>query len=179
MSFAAYIAAACSAFWIDYGWTPLPGGGHEYILQVSSEDIDALRTESIESYVPLEVRDIRRIRITVGNERLPQETTPPQPPLNEAATKSNESPPSPSQAAESRTANYTANPAEEGPAQTSTSASDGTSTDNGWLSSIGIDPLVLAQVGLGVAAAAVIFLTWAHLGMRRRYRALLHRIHGQ
>jgi hypothetical protein len=37
----------------------------------------------------------------------------------------------------------------------------------------GFDDLTLAIIGLGIAAALVVFLAWANLSMRARYRALL------
>ena len=58
---------------VDFGWQTLSGGGIEYIVQVEPQLIDSFRQEGFTSEVPAGLRDIRRIRIEVGNERLPNQ----------------------------------------------------------------------------------------------------------
>jgi hypothetical protein len=172
MSIAAYVAAMLSALWIDYGWQPLASGGNEYIIQVSPELVDTLNSQGIESYVPPGVENIRRIRITVGRESLPQ-TFAKEPETSSPATAKNPTTATPlANNTQERVANYpdesksgTANADNETP--TTSSNADAISQF------FGLDALTLAAIGLGIAAALVVFLVWANLSMRARYRALL------
>jgi hypothetical protein len=173
MSIAVYFAAILSSLWIDYGWQPLAGGGNEYIIQVPPELIDTLHNEGIESYIPPGVENIRRIRVTVGRAVLPQtaatesETSSPpaaadQPAATTLATDN----------AEKRVANY---PNESKRAAVSDNVPSSTAPSNTTPTNeiFGLDRLTLAAIGLGIAAALVVFLAWANLSMRARYRALL------
>jgi hypothetical protein len=151
MSSALLLVLSAWAVLIDYGWQPAGGGGHEYIIQVQPELIDTFRAEGFSSEIPPQVQDIRRIRIVVGDEKLPRE-------LASGATDS------PTKGGEKRTARYLAD--------TSTS---GNSSDAETGESVlwGLDELRLTQIGLALAIAAVLFLIFVHMGTRARYRALL------
>jgi hypothetical protein len=195
MSTAACIVALLSAIWIDYGWRPLAGGGQEYIIQVPPELIDTLSTDGIESYVPSGVGDIRRIRIVVGNETLPQTPveTPVEPPALGNGAASEAAPPDISNASqtdrgngksdtgggEPRTTKYLGEPSSgDGDAGSEPSRGQESGVPSG-VNFLGLDALSLAEVGLGVLAALVVFLVWTHLAMRARYRALLHQMHSR
>jgi hypothetical protein len=59
---------------VQFGWQPLPDGGIEYRVQVEPELLDSFRGEGFTSDIPASLqRDLRRIRITVGNSKLPNE----------------------------------------------------------------------------------------------------------
>ena len=58
---------------VDFGWQTVSGGGIEYLVQVEPELIDSFRQEGFTSEVPAGLRDIRRIRITVGKGQLPNQ----------------------------------------------------------------------------------------------------------
>jgi hypothetical protein len=59
---------------VQFGWQPLSDGGIEYQVQVEPELLDSFRAEGFTSDIPASLqRDLRRIRITVGNSKLPNE----------------------------------------------------------------------------------------------------------
>ena len=66
------LALAVAAVGSDFGWQPLPGGGLEYIIQIEPHLVDRLRegTDFV-SYVPANVKNIRKCRFRVGSEKLP------------------------------------------------------------------------------------------------------------
>lgn len=171
MSTTAYLVAILSALWIDYGWQPLAGGGNEYIIQVPPELIDTLGSEGIESYVPPGVEDIRRIRITVGRESLPQAfAKASETPTRSTNKEANKSSPAENDA-QQRVANY---PDEsKGTAAHNDNASTEPTNGDAISQYFDLDALTLAAIGLGIAGALVVFLVWANLSMRSRYRALL------
>jgi hypothetical protein len=72
---AAFMALGVLASAIDWGWQPMADGGREYIVQVEPQltDIDAFRKEGFSSDIPPQLRDIRRIRIVVGSDPLPNQ----------------------------------------------------------------------------------------------------------
>jgi hypothetical protein len=61
------VLVATTALGIEVGWEPLPGGGHEYTLQLEPQLLKVLEggQEEIFSEVPAGV-DVRRYRIVVG-----------------------------------------------------------------------------------------------------------------
>ena len=61
-------------FGIDSGWDKMSGGGVEYFLQIQPNELERLTQpgESRMSWVPAQVRDIRKITLTVGTETLPR-----------------------------------------------------------------------------------------------------------
>lgn len=88
---AAFMALGILASTIQWGWQKLDDGGEEYVVQVEPQltDLDTFRKQGFVSYVPPGLRDIRRIRIVMGTDPLPNEgdmypvgltpTPPPQP----------------------------------------------------------------------------------------------------
>src|SRR5262245_7361506 len=62
-----------SAQAVMFGWHELPDGGIEYLVQVEPDLLDSFHKEGFISDIPLALRDIRRIRITVGEGRLPNQ----------------------------------------------------------------------------------------------------------
>ena len=152
MSSALLLLLSAWAVLIDYGWQPAGGGGHEYIIQVQPELIDTFRAEGFSSEIPSQVQDIRRIRIVVGDEKLPRETA-----TGERS----------SAGGEQRTARYLADTSTGSPSQ----------SDSGEPVLFGLSTLQLTQIGLALAVAAVLFLVWVHLGTRARYRELLRQSH--
>ena len=67
------VNAALTARAIQTGWQLLPGGGIEYLVQVEPELLDSFHREGYTSDLSPNLRDIRRIRITVGEEKLPNQ----------------------------------------------------------------------------------------------------------
>ncbi|HEV3342563.1 MAG TPA: hypothetical protein VG125_19480 [Pirellulales bacterium] len=68
---------SAAAMGVDYGWQPVAGGGIEYIIQIDPALLDSLKDGSdLFSDLPSSV-NVRRYRITVGNERLPHHGEPP------------------------------------------------------------------------------------------------------
>ena len=62
---------ALSSVGIDAGWEPLKDGGLEYTVQIEPQQLRMLRPGGeLVSEIPPQSRDIRRIRITVGTEKL-------------------------------------------------------------------------------------------------------------
>ena len=73
--YGALIFAATAAVGVDWGYRELPEGGVEYIIQIKPRAWDALVKSGGEvvSEVPSSLRNrVRRYRITVGKQRLPQ-----------------------------------------------------------------------------------------------------------
>jgi hypothetical protein len=69
---------SAAAMGVDYGWQPVAGGGIEYIIQIDPALVDSLKEGSdVFSDLPSSVSNVRRYRITVGNERLPHHGEPP------------------------------------------------------------------------------------------------------
>ncbi len=62
---------AAAAFAVQFGWTPLPDGGNEYVIQVEPQLMSTFEKEGFTSDVPPELRDIRRIRVHVGTDPIP------------------------------------------------------------------------------------------------------------
>jgi hypothetical protein len=183
MTLAAFAFAALSGVLVDYSSRPLAGGGHEYIIQVPPELIDTLRAEGIESYIPPEARDVRKIRIQVGSDPLPPAAGLLETPADEAGANSDaasvarESGSRTDDPDETRThvAQYAS-----GPRGNTTATSDITGQPEsgaGPFDLAGLDATTLLQIALGVAALAILSLVWLHLGMRSRYRELLHRVY--
>ena len=160
MSSALLLVLSAWAVLIDYGWQPAGGGGLEYIIQVQPELIDTFRAEGFSSEIPSQVQDIRRIRIVVGNERLPRET---------ASRADGGAANGGKNGGEERTARYLAD--------ASASGNSGDSTETGESILFGLDKLQLTQIGLALAIAAVVFLVFVHMSTRARYRELLRQSH--
>ncbi len=58
---------------VDFGWQELPGGGIEYLVQVEPSLVDSFRQGGFASDIPPGLRDVRRIRIVVGEKELPNQ----------------------------------------------------------------------------------------------------------
>jgi hypothetical protein len=65
------VPAAANA--VTFGWQELPEGGIEYLVQVEPDLLDSFHKEGFASDIPKGLRDIRRIRIVVGQGRLPHQ----------------------------------------------------------------------------------------------------------
>lgn len=110
MGSALMVALAVLASGIQWGWQSLPDGGREYIVQVEPQltDLESFRKGGFFSDVPPTLRDIRQIRVVVGNEPLPNQgqipAAPAPLPPGVAAAPLNPAPsnPAPSNAAPSR-----------------------------------------------------------------------------
>jgi hypothetical protein len=189
MTIAAHVVMAVATLLIDYGWRALDGGGHEYIIQVPPELIDTLRAEGLESYVPPDVRDVRRIRIQVGSGALAeQEGSGESPasgiseikaakPASRDSAAAAEDLASADDASGTRTAKYPSQSPADAAADSPQTAANEPSDEGAQAQVLDLDLLTLFQIGLGLAAAVIVFLGWLHLSMRARYRALLHRVH--
>ncbi len=65
------LCVAAVALGIDVGWQPLPDGGMEYVIQLEPQTVDLLRSGvDIPSDIPAYLKNLRRLRITVGNATL-------------------------------------------------------------------------------------------------------------
>ena len=67
------LCVAAVALGIDVGWQPLPDGGMEYVIQLEPQTVELLRSRpdvQIPSDIPAYLKDLRRLRITVGNAAL-------------------------------------------------------------------------------------------------------------
>lgn len=68
---------AASAVSISAGWTRLPDGNYEYIIQIEPEAIASLVDgEEFISEVPPDAREVRSYRVRVGRQPLPRESGP-------------------------------------------------------------------------------------------------------
>jgi hypothetical protein len=76
------VLAAVAAMGIEVGWQPLPGGGHEYTIQIEPDLLRVLEGggEELASEVPPGI-NIRRYRVTVGTGTLVREAGEPPPPV--------------------------------------------------------------------------------------------------
>ncbi len=74
---ALFVVVATAALGIEVGWEPLPGGGHEYTIQIEPQLLDVLEKGEDEIYsdVPAGI-DVRRYRIVVGVGKLRREAGP-------------------------------------------------------------------------------------------------------
>jgi hypothetical protein len=89
------LSFAVTAQAVHMGWQMLPDGGIEYLVQVEPDLLDSFIRDGgcASSDLPPTLRDIRSIRILVGNEKLPNQDNlagPPQSPP--AATSENQKP---------------------------------------------------------------------------------------
>lgn len=76
---AVYLVAATLG--IEVGWQRTPEGGMEYIIQLDPQTLDSLKSgQTFESDVPPAAGNFRSFRIVLGNEKLPRETPPADPP---------------------------------------------------------------------------------------------------
>jgi len=67
-----FLVSAAQA--VQFGWQPLSDGGIEYQIQVEPELLDSFRKDGFTSDLPENLqRNLRRIRITVGTAKLPNE----------------------------------------------------------------------------------------------------------
>jgi hypothetical protein len=68
-----FLFAVNSAWGIHFGWQALPEGGIEYIVQVEPDLVDVFRTSGFSSEIPPGLREVRRIRLVMGDQRLPNQ----------------------------------------------------------------------------------------------------------
>jgi hypothetical protein len=77
------VCIAVAVLGIEPGWQRLEGGGWQYVIQLDSQNLEALKAgESLGSDIPPELRDIRRYQITLGPGKPPREILP-EPALSE------------------------------------------------------------------------------------------------
>lgn len=71
------VLVASAALGIEVGWEPLPGGGHEYTIQIEPQLLEVLEKgeDEIFSEVPAGI-DVRRYRILVGVGKLRRDAGP-------------------------------------------------------------------------------------------------------
>jgi hypothetical protein len=75
----AIFAITAPARGVTFGWQELPDGGIEYIVQVEPALLDAFRDTGYWSEIPAGTPAFRRIKLKVGDEKLPNEGTLPPP----------------------------------------------------------------------------------------------------
>jgi hypothetical protein len=136
-----YLAAATLGW--QTGYQRLPDGGMEYIIQLDSAALDALRDgRPIASYIPSDIGEVRSFRILVGTGRPKREA-----PLERPAPpKAVEKPAPPTPKAVEKPAP---------PPQPET-------PDKPWL------PLTLTLLALFASIGANLFLGWIAWSFRRR-----------
>ena len=133
----------------EVGWRPLPEGGVEYIIEISPDALDSLRSEqaAIQSDTLPDVRrEIRSFRIIVGNKKLTREL-----PLR--PTPAAEPPAQPVQSASG--------------ASTAPANASAESPQKPWPAHW------LTAVALFASLAGNLFLGWIGWDARKRYRSLL------
>ena len=185
------LCVAAVALGIDVGWQPLPDGGMEYVVQLEPRTVDLLRSGvEIPSDIPANLKDLRRLRITVGNaslaRKMPAEAvsgpafpTVPGGPLSRLSPKQRAShlfldalfPPyhpvsirPPEARTEARPRTETARPLDEMRRQPAGERPFAEQPPVAWTLTVG------ALIG---AVAAAIFLAWIAWEYRIRYRRLL------
>jgi hypothetical protein len=67
------ICCASSARGVQFGWQKLNDGGIEYLVQVEPTLLESFHEQGFISDIPPGLRDVRRIRITVGEDKLPNQ----------------------------------------------------------------------------------------------------------
>ncbi len=74
------VVVATVAMGIEVGWEPLPGGGHEYTIQIEPQLLEVLEKgeDEVFSEVPAGI-DVRRYRILVGTGKLRRDSGPLEP----------------------------------------------------------------------------------------------------
>ena len=169
---------------IQFGWQPRPDGGIQYMIGLTPEALDALRSgEPIDSDIrPELLREVRSIRIMVDNKPLPQKL-----PRRPAAASIAAPDAAPVAVPGALPSNPASKPLAGQPAAfvTSTSAGDSTAAnaagkavatpvvensataEKPWL------PLCLTVVALFASMGGNIFLGWITWDVRSRYRSLL------
>jgi hypothetical protein len=166
---------AVTTLGFDVGWQRLPEGGMEYIIQLDPQTLDALRAgQPIESDIPAAAGEVRSYRITLGKAKLPRETPPmrpmlqekspleiivpkePSPPTSNLGIKPHAGQPVIFEEAESKAAAGKPLPA-------ATRASPEKSTKP-WL------PLTVTLLGLFGSLGANVYLGWLAWGFRQRCR---------
>jgi hypothetical protein len=180
------ICVAAAALGFDVGWERLPEGGMKYIIQLTPETLETLRSMPIESDIPPTAGEIRSYRIMVGTGKLPHDEPPlavPQaqpnigPQLPEST--SAEAKPSPPVRPQTLTPEPGARllpgqsagfvePAGTAPAKPPT-ATDATDTEakgpaKPWL------PLTLTLLGLFTSLGTNVYLGWLAWDSRQRWR---------
>lgn len=78
------VVVATVTMGIEVGWEPLPGGGHEYTIQIEPQLLEVLEKgeDEIFSEVPAGI-DVRRYRILVGSGKLRRDSGPLEPTATE------------------------------------------------------------------------------------------------
>lgn len=179
---AAVLGMMLSVLGVDYGYETLPDGGVGYIIQIHPDDLPQFQREGvIESWVPPDVKNIRRYRIEIGTKPLPRtlarESLRPADPYPTAPIGENARlrlPPAwrvPLDEKAQGSATYeTALTLRNEPKDQALSLSRGdgeVGPPTGWLT------IALTLVLLGSVAANV-FFGWVTLETRAQYRRLLH-----
>jgi hypothetical protein len=94
-----YVAAATLGW--QTGYQRLPEGGMEYIIQLDSAALDALRDgRPIGSYIPSDIGEVRSFRIIMGTGKPKREAPPEKPAPPKAVEKPAPAPPQPEAPAE-------------------------------------------------------------------------------
>jgi len=189
---------------VQWGWQPIADGGREYIVQVEPQlaDLDSFRKDGFSSDIPPTLRDVRRIRIVVGSDPLPNQgeipaapaplpanvsaapLSGPRPPLDARAGKvslANGHQPADAASHESEPDAKSEAPTpehrpsrspSERPAEEPAAAATATPA-RPWLT------LLFVTGGLIVSLSGNIFLGWIHWGTRNQYRAVVSQLRGK
>jgi hypothetical protein len=173
-----WLLFSLAATGIDAGWQPLESGGMEYIVQVEPELIETFEKSGYESELPPEVRDLRRIRISVGSEELPREgfkaVQPPKEPVSENKTDGDTARPElgpllpdPRAKRLEQTVSYNEHEAHRPPDPVAAETNAEKSADRPWL------PLIATLVALFTSLGGNVYLGWLLGESRSRCRTLL------
>jgi hypothetical protein len=198
MTGAATLLLVALATGIQWGWQPMDKGGIEYIVQVEPQLVDSFRKEGFTSEIPPGMRDIRRIRIVVGDGAVPhqgevlQPAVATNPPVHAAEQAADITPPKrlpdgvPSlplksgvtgemartaSAAEPPKAGGSTEPAHDAAPAAPTAASP--ASQRPWLA------LLAVVGGLVVSLSGNVYLGWVHWGTRSRYLGLVRQMRGE
>jgi hypothetical protein len=185
---------------INAGWQPLPEGGMEYIIQLDSQTLEALKAgEPIESDIQPSAGYVRSFKIILGTTKPPR-ISPPATSIEPPSAKTSEHAQSPSaNLPETATPGQTSPsprtllPDPTGKRLTASSAAFVEQGESSTKSEATLQnqsetkkeepakpwmPLILVSLGLFASLGGNVYLTWIFADLRRRYRASLSKISG-
>lgn len=182
--FASVLFVAVAVMGIDAGWQPLPDGGTEYIIQIDSPTLEALKAgQPIGSDIHPDAREIKSYKIVIGTGKLPRENpvvkpaekllsnTDKQPPNNPAPTQ-NSSPDQTSKQPQRLEFDQSTKPLSAQPANfiemnEKASADKKEEPAKPWLVLTGVSLAFFASLG------GNIYLVWLFADLRRRYKTAI------
>lgn len=181
MQFSVVLIAAAT-LGTDYGWQPLDDGQLEYIIQIDPAFVAAMqRGQDVTSELDPRIRGVRRFRIKIGSDPLPQVGVMPlivDDPPKPLPNTTDGGKPIQTVSADERIGKNT-NPENKG------NESDATSDESQTAPSSDTEPekpwiwLTAALLGLFVSLGANVYLGWIMLAIRRQYHKVVSEMVGR